>query len=43
MGVVVEACGGADGYRVALVATAALTLLALSAHATARRRLHQAS
>jgi MFS family permease len=43
MGVVVEAYGGADGYRVALVATAALTLLALLAHATARRKLHQAS
>ena len=39
MGVVVEAYGGADGYRVALVATAAMTLVALTAHAAARRRL----
>jgi predicted MFS family arabinose efflux permease len=39
MGVVVEAYGGADGYRVALAATAALTLAALTAHAVARRRL----
>lgn len=41
MGVVVEAYGGAGGYRVALVATAAFTLLALIAHAAARRRLHR--
>jgi MFS family permease len=39
MGVVVEAFGGADGYRAALVATASFTLLALIAHAVARRRL----
>ncbi|MFN2322946.1 MAG: MFS transporter [Trueperaceae bacterium] len=39
MGLVVEAYGDADGYRVALVATAALTLVALAAHAAARRQL----
>ena len=42
MGVVVEAYGGADGYRVALVATSAFTLLALLAHVAARRRLDRA-
>ena len=42
MGVVVESLGGADGYRVALVATAALTLVALAVHAAARRRLGRA-
>jgi sugar phosphate permease len=39
MGVVVEAVGGASGYRWALLGTASLTLAALAAHALARRRL----
>lgn len=37
MGWVVESVGGADGYRVALAATAALTGVALTAHLLVRR------
>jgi nitrate/nitrite transporter NarK len=39
VGIVVEAVGGIDGYRIALLGMGALTLLAASWHAVARARL----